>query len=256
MSLEIYTRIKEAIEQREQSVLCIVVDTKGSTPRKTGSKMLVFADGSVEGSIGGGELEYFVVQKAKEQINSKKASIYSFGLKADFEMACGGNVSIYIEPVKIPDQLIIFGAGHIGKSLASLAQKFDFDILVIDERENIFSTWEQNSNIKFINKSYKEAIKGLKFDKNTYVCSATYAHSYDKEIAELIADKETAYLGVIASKNKALKITKYLSSKDKFSPEQINRIDMPMGVPIACETPDEIAVSILAKIIDVKNSMN
>ena len=253
MSVEIFSKITEAIENRESCVLCIVVDTKGSTPRKKASKMLVYADSRVEGSIGGGELEYFVVQKAVEQMYSKESSIYSFGLKADFEMACGGNVTVYMEPIKIPDRLIIFGAGHIGKSLSSLAAKFDFDIVVVDQRENIFSTWDKNLKAIFINKSYKEAIKDMVFDRNTYVCSATYAHSFDKEIAELLIDKQTAYLGIIASKNKASKISKYLL-QNKFSAEKINRIDMPMGVPIACETPDEIAVSILAKIIDVRNS--
>jgi len=254
MSLEIYSEIKKAIEQRRKAVLCIIIETKGSTPRKKASKMLVFEDKTIVGSIGGGELEFFVVQKAIERIDDKDAKVLSFGLKADFEMACGGNVSVYMEAIKFPEHLVIFGGGHIGKSLAIFAKKINFIITIVDERENIFDNWNTIDGFNFINKSYQEAIEELVFDKYTYVCAATHAHSYDKEIAEIICSKQQAYFGIIASKNKAIKIKKYLSSKKDLKIEDIEKIDMPMGVPISCETPEEIAISVLAKIIDERNN--
>lgn len=253
MSAKVYSKINESVKKREKAVFCVIVETKGSTPRKVSSKMLVYEDGSVVGTIGGGELEYFVVQKAIENINSNEAKLYSFGLKADFEMACGGNVTVYMETIKIPEQLVIFGAGHIGKSLANLAINLDFEIIVVDERPDIFDSWNQKAGISFINKNYAEAIDEISFDNKTFVCCATHAHNYDKEIAEILILKELAYLGVIASKNKASKISKYLSEKENISIEQVNKIDMPMGIPIECETPEEIAISIIAKIIDERN---
>lgn len=253
MSKEVYSKINESIRKREKAVFCLIVETKGSTPRKMSSKMLVYEDGRVVGTIGGGELEYFVVQKAVENINSNEAKLFNFGLKADFEMACGGNVTVYMETIKIPEQLVIFGAGHIGKSLANLAINLDFEIIVVDERPNIFDNWSQKAGITFVNKNYIEAINEISFDKKTFVCCATHAHNYDKEIAEILISKELAYIGVIASKNKASKISNYLSQKENISIEQVNKIDMPMGIPIACETPEEIAISIIAKIIDERN---
>ena len=254
MSLEIYSEIKKTIEQRRKAVLCIIIETKGSTPRKKASKMLVFEDKSIVGSIGGGELEHFVVQKAVERIDVKEANVFSFGLKADFEMACGGNVSVYMETIQLPEHLIVFGGGHIGKSLALFAKKLNFNITIVDERENIFDNWNINDGFNLINKSYQEAIDQLVFDKDTYICAATHAHSYDKEIAGIICSKQLAYFGIIASKNKAIKIKKFLLSKKDLKIEDIEKIDMPMGVPISCETPEEIAISVLAKIIDVRNN--
>ncbi len=251
---EIYSKLAEIIKNRQKAALCVITETKGSTPRKLGSKMIVMNNKTVFGSVGGGALEHFVVDKAIEIISSQQPEMLSFGLKTDFEMACGGNVKIYIEPVMLPYQLIIFGAGHIGKALATFAQHLDFQIIIIDNRKDIFNTWE-NKNFTFLNENFEDAIKKLKFDKQTFVVSATYAHSFDKEIAGIIGAKETAYLGVIASKNKAKKIKDHLINNKILTSQQANKIDMPSGIPIACETPEEIAISLLAKIIDIRNSL-
>ncbi len=254
MDNKIYNKLIEIIEYRQKAALCIITETKGSTPRKTGSKMIVLDDLTVFGSVGGGELEYFVVQKSAEIIKLQKPKNFNFQLKSDFKMACGGNVSIYIEPVKIPDQLIIFGAGHIGKALASFARKLNFKILIIDERKDIFDSWEKLPEYSFINEIYTKAIEKIIFDEKTYICSATYQHTHDKEIAALCSQKKYAYLGIIASKNKAQKINNFLIEEKKIPAQIVKNIDMPMGIPIACETPEEIAISILAKIIDIRNS--
>ncbi len=249
----LHEKLAEIVANRQKAAFCIITETKGSTPRKIGSKMIVLDDKTVIGSVGGGALEHFVVEKAIEIIKSQQPQMFSFGLKADFEMACGGTVKIYIEPVEIPYQLIIFGAGHIGKALANFAKSLDFSIIIVDDRPEIFNSWQDTNDFKFINDKYEKAIEKLKFDKRTFVVSATYAHSHDKEIAGLVGSKDIAYLGVIASKNKAQKIRKYLLDNKLLTTEQANKIDMPSGVPIACETPEEIAISLLAKIIDVKN---
>lgn len=264
-----YNKILQIISERKKAVICLITETKGSTPRKIGSKMIVFENGEIEGSVGGGDLEFFVIQKAQEIIKTQIPKTFNFGLKADFQMACGGNVSIFVEPIKLPEHLIIFGAGHIGRALANLAINFGFNITVIDERDGIFDNWKQLSGkniqndqpetsneqlVKFINKNHEEAFAELNFDNQTYVCAISHTHSYDMAIGGYCGAKETAYVGVIASKTKAAKIRKQLIIDKKLTEEQVDKLDMPMGIPIACETPKEIAVSILAKLIDVKNS--
>ncbi len=250
----IYEEITKITQERKKAAICIITETKGSTPRKSGSKMIVFYDGTSIGSVGGGELEFFIVQKAKEIIELQVPQTFSYGLKQDFDMSCGGNVTLYIEPIKLPDQLVIFGAGHIGRTLAFFAKDFGFDITVIDEREGIFDQWDKN-NFKLINKIYDEAYKELKFDYKTYICIMTYAHKYDKVIAGYCGAVDSAFVGVVASKNKAAKIRKDLVQEKVLTKDQAQRIEMPLGVPINCETPEEIAISILARLIDVKNSV-
>ncbi len=249
---KINKQITEIIENRQNAALCIITDTKGSTPRKKGSKMLVYEDGTIVGTIGGGEMEFALIEQAKNIIKNQVAESFSFGLKADFEMACGGKITIYIEPIKLPNKLIIFGGGHIGSKLAEWAIDFNFEVTIVDERKNIFDNLDKNK-FQLLNQDYQTAIKNLTFDTDTFVCIITHQHAYDRQIAALCAPHDLAFIGVIASKNKVQKISKLLSKEDKLLPKDIEKINMPMGMPINCETPEEIAISILGKLIDVKN---
>ncbi len=252
MDKKIIAELGKITDLRRKAAICTVISAKGSTPRKAGSKMIVYDDGKVVGSVGGGELEFQIVKQALKIIETQKPEIFSFALKRDLQMACGGQVEVFVEPVKLPDQLVIFGAGHIGKALADIAKNLDFSVIVVDERKNIFDDWQKHESFTFLNEIYTSAIEKIIFDKQTYICSATYAHTHDKEIARLCAGLDVAYLGVIASKNKAVKIRKYLEESG-ISQENIEKIEMPMGIPIACETPYEIAISIMARIVDLRN---
>lgn len=249
---DIFKTINEIVQKRQKAAFCIVTESKGSTPRKEGSKMVVYEDGKVVGSIGGGELEYYVVQKAQEIIKSGKAENFNFGLEKDFQMGCGGKVSVFVEPIKLSEHLIIFGAGHISRELAKYAKDFNFDITVVDERDGIFETWNED-NFTLINKIHDDAYAELNFDKETYICIMTHAHKYDKVIAGYCGAQESAFLGVIASKTKAASIRKRLVNEEVLTQEQADKIEMPLGVPMKCEFPNEIAISVLGRLIDIRN---
>ncbi len=249
----IWKQIENIQNKRLRAVLCTVVKSRGSTPRKEGSKLLVVEDGTLYGTVGGGNLEYEVIEAAKDVLKVPKPQLLEFNLAKDLKMACGGQVSVYLEPIFPPEQLIIFGAGHVGQALAYFATKLEFQVIVVDPRNEVLNTWKLEENVKFVNKTFQQAINDLIFDKRTYVCSLAYTHDKDLEVAAKVLDKEVAYLGIIASKNKAKKIAKTLEEKYGYSKEQIEQIDMPIGLPIATETPAEIAISILAKIINLRN---
>lgn len=248
-----YEKIPEIIKSGKQAALCIITNTKGSTPRKIGSKMIVYTNKTIEGTIGGGDIEHYIINKAQEIIAEGKPVLLSHKLHADFKMACGGAVDIYVEPLVSKHKLYIFGAGHIGKILANFAKITDFDVTVIDEREGIFDSWE-TENYNLINKNFREAFKNIFFDKKSYICAISHTHSYDKEIIAYCGKQEFAYLGMLGSSRKVNKITKEFLDNNTLTKSEIDKIDMPMGIPISCETPEEIAVSIIAKLIDEKNS--
>jgi len=248
-----WEKIVQIQQQRRKAALCVIVETRGSTPRKAGSKLLVTEDGEFFGTVGGGNLEYYIIEQAKRVIQSQRPVLLTHNLHKDFKMACGGQVKIYIEPIMPKNQLILFGAGHIAKALARFASEFDFDIVVVDPRKDVVDSWDFKKNVKFVTQEFEKAFDSLQFDQRTYVCSLAYTHELDLRVAALVLRKPFAYLGVIASKNKARKIRKALVEDYGFSPELVEKIDMPMGIPINSQTPAEIAISILAKIIDVKN---
>ncbi len=249
----IWQKIIQIRQQRKKAALCTIVDARGSTPRKAGSKLLVVDDGQFYGTIGGGDLEFNVIEQAKSVIKNAKPVLLEYNLSKDLKMACGGHVKVFIEPILPSDQLILFGAGHVSRAIANLAQHLDFEIIVVDPRKDVIDSWNLVKNTKFVSDSFERAFEQLKFDRQTYICSLAFTHDLDLKIAALALKKEFAYLGVIASKNKARKISKALQEQYGFTQQQIEKIDMPMGIPIKVETPAEIAISVLAKIVDLRN---
>jgi xanthine dehydrogenase accessory factor len=251
----IYSKIDEIRGSNTPAAFCLVIGTSGSTPRKQGSKMIVFADGSVYGTIGGGSIEKDVVERAVKIISSGKPEKCVFDLGKDLGMHCGGNMEVYIEPICQVQKLYIFGAGHIGKALAGFARELDFAVTVIDPRENIFAEMEF-FGCTCMNTDYFKAIDEIGFDKHSYMVIVTPKHVYDEDILARVGRKPHAYIGMIGSKRKVALLKRRFLEEKLLTEEELAAIDMPIGIQMLAETPQEIAISILAKLIDVRNAMN
>ncbi len=237
---------------KKKSALCIIVDTGGSTPRKAGTKMRVFEDGSIKGSIGGGSLEKKVIEDAIGQIRTGRPRLFEHRLLQEHEMCCGGTVKVYIEPETEKKQLIIFGAGHVGQELALLAVKADFNVSVYDDREEYINRIN-HPQIHTHCISFTEATGEIDFTENTYIVILTYRHDIDRALLRYCITKENAYLGFIGSQRKILVTRKMFIGEGIATEKELDKIDMPIGLTIGAETPFEIAVSIIAKMIAVKN---
>ena len=151
-------------------------------------------------------------------------------------------------------KIIIFGAGHIGMKLAIYAKELDFNVILIDDRIAVFDDFNINLGIEKINEHFSIAIEKLKFDSNSYVVILTHDHKYDREILALCSKKKHAYIGMIGSKRKIEIAKKMLLATKLMTKEQMLNVDMPIGINIKVKTPEEIAISILAKLIDLRNS--
>jgi xanthine dehydrogenase accessory factor len=248
----IFTKTEELLQSQLPGALCIVVETHGSTPRKQGAKMIVYPDGTIYGTIGGGSIEKEVITQAIKLIEAGKPAKFSFNLDNDLAMYCGGKMEIYIEPLNPPHKLIIFGAGHVGKSLASFARALEFSVTVVDPREGIFND-TAFAGLNVINVDYFDAIEKLTFNENTYIAIMTPKHLYDEDILSAVARKPHAYLGMIGSGRKVALLKKRFLEENILTTEELEKIDMPIGIKFSAETPQEIAISILAKLIDVRN---
>jgi xanthine dehydrogenase accessory factor len=252
---QFFEKATEVENGSEPAALCIVVDTRGSTPRKQGARMIVYADGSVYGTIGGGSVEKQVTETALKLIASGKPAKVSFNLEEDLGMHCGGMMEVFIEPVNPRKKLFIFGAGHIGKALAAFARELDFRVTLFDPREGIFGD-PVFSSCTCINRDYFEAISEAPFDDTTFVVIVTPKHLYDEEILAAVARKPHAYIGMIGSTRKVELLKQRFLAENILNAGEMDGIDMPIGIKFRAETPQEIAVSILAKLIDVRNTVN
>lgn len=250
----IYDKIHEIRKGTANAAVCTIVNTKGSTPRKAGSKMIVYEDGSIYGTIGGGELEKVVIKNAAEIISTKEPKLFRHDLLHQHGMCCGGTVDMFIEPIIKKNKLYIFGAGHTGQALSKLSADYDFETVLIDDRKEYIS----NCTIADVNKMclpYQQALKLLPFDEQTYVCIMTYSHPIDRDILAYCVKKPFAYLGMIGSMRKVEMTKKMFAEGLNISYSELEKIDMPMGVNIGAEGPEEIALSIIAKLIAVKNKV-
>lgn len=251
---EIFNALKAAVEQGIPAVLCLVTGTTGSTPRKAGSKMLVFQDGTIKGTVGGGSVEFQTIQEALKIISCGTPFSKSFHLEQDLKMHCGGTMEIYFEPIGCLPKLYIFGGGHIGKALAGYATGLGFRPFIFDQREGIFESWNI-PDVETRTGDLLQIIDSLQFDKNTYIVIVTHQHEYDEKVLFACAPHEYTYIGMIGSKRKVAEISKKAVEKNIFPAGMLAKVDMPAGIPFAAETPAEIAISIIAKIIDVKNTL-
>lgn len=214
--------------------------------------MLVFADGSSKGTIGGGAVERKAMEDANHCLKTGKPAKIRYQLEKDLSMQCGGNVEIYFEPFLCKPDLFIFGAGHVGREVGFYAETLGFNVHFIDFRTELLA----NLNVKNVichEGNFIDMIESLKLTPDSYVVIATPSHESDEALVLKLAQFDLAYIGLIASQRKAAKISNTSLENHILTNEQLAKVNMPIGIPFRAETPKEIAISIVAKLIDVRN---
>jgi len=254
---DIYQEIVRIRTEGEEAALVTIVSASGSTPREEGAKMLVKADGSILGSIGGGSLEAQIIKEAIKVIGQGKPKQLHTSLTAkeveDEGMLCGGEVEVFIEPILTPPTLYIFGGGHISLSLARMGKLLGFKIAVIDDRPEFANADRFPEVDTILAEDFARAFPRLKIDKSSYIVIVTRNHQYDDMVLEWAAGTRAKYIGMIGSKAKNKAIFSHLESKG-MAKEQLDRVHAPIGLEINAQTPEEISVSILAEIVKVRRS--
>jgi xanthine dehydrogenase accessory factor len=251
--VEIYKKIFQLKEEGKEFVVCTVISTKGSAPGKVGAKMIVMPDGAIFGTIGGGNIEFQAIEYCKILFINPTSISKKYNLETDLDMSCGGIMEIFFETMISKFSLYIFGAGHVGRAVAKYASDFNFKITFIDNRPDILKDFD--GNFTFLNDEYDQAIEKLNFDERTFSLIVTHKHIFDESILLKLISVPFAYLGMIGSRNKVSGIRKKMIDAGTHDIELIDKIDMPIGIRINSVTPEEIAISIVAKLIDVKNNI-
>jgi len=251
----IYQALAEIEEKHQIAALATIVRSHGSTPRHGTSKMLVYADGSTIGTVGGGELERRVHTAALEAMKDGEARYLSYNMsdpsKGDPGI-CGGTVEVFVEAIIPKPTLLLVGAGHVGKAVAHLAKWLGFRVVVIEDREEFCTPEHIPDADEWHPVPMDEITRQVSINAQTYIVMATRGADVDADALPKLLESEAAYIGVIGSKRRWLAATSLLQERNV--PEaQIQRVHSPIGLEIEAETPEEIAVSIMAEVLMIRH---
>lgn len=254
LDYEIIAAWSEALRAGTPVCAVTVAATCGSTPRKPGAKMLVFADGRTLGTIGGGLVEREMIAAALDALRTRTPQLRTFHLNAaspsEPGMLCGGEMTFLLEPAGAARHLHIFGAGHCGLALARLAATVGFFIHVYDDRPEMVTAERFPMATSLHAGPYADLCRKFQPIPDAYVAIMTHAHAHDAEVLELLINQPVVYLGLMASARKKAETYAALRARGVRA-EALERVHCPIGLPIGAHTPEEIAVSIVAELLAV-----
>jgi xanthine dehydrogenase accessory factor len=256
MNQQVFAAVVDALDRGEPAALVTIVSTVGSTPQRLGAKMLVFADGRIVGTIGGGCYENDAFWKAKEAIVNRRPQLVHYELSDDFAqetgLICGGQMDVYIEPIEPSPELYVVGAGHVGFHLARLAADVGFRVHVVDDREKFANPERFPTAAEVIADDIPSWIATANLPPHSYVVIVTRGHNNDLSALRELAPRDLRYLGLIGSRAKVARIYDVLTAEG-MPAEFLKQVHAPIGLDIGAVSPQEIAVSILAELIAVKH---
>ncbi|MFV1949545.1 MAG: XdhC family protein [Anaerolineales bacterium] len=251
---DVFNALADIKRTGTSGALCTIIKTKGSTPRKEGSKMLVFENGSIVGTVGGGEVEARVIQEALNSIKTGKSRIISYDL-IDPDQGdpgiCGGSLEIFVDPIDKPEELVVIGGGHVGKAVVFLAKWLGFRVILNDDRKEFCSPDLVPGADEYFHCPLAELPEKYQIPASAAVVLATRNQKVDINGLPKLLAIPTAYIGVISSKRR-WKLTKEQLIESGVNKDNLKKIHAPIGLKIGAETPEEIALSILAEIISNK----
>ncbi len=232
--------------------LVTVIRTSGSVPRHAGSKMLVGANGALlDGTIGGGEMESRVITLAKQCIvdgQTRTASYQLADLAHGDPGVCGGTVDVFVEPLLPAPTLIVVGAGHVGRALVHLAKWCGFRVAITDDRVELCTPENCPGADVYLPGPLDAQLDTIGITPHTYLALVTRGFPIDVKVLPRLANSPAAYIGVIGSRKRWLTAVKALQAQG-LSDTLLARVHAPIGLELNAETPEEIAVSIMAEII-------
>ena len=270
---ELFQEAARRSAAREPFVLCTVTGTARSAPRDAGAKMLVAPDGSIAGTVGGGPLEAVVIEEAVQLLGAPDGSSrerrFALTTKGDaanpialdapapsdeLGMKCGGEVSVFLDVVRPAPRLVLYGAGHVGERVASIAGEVGLATVVVDDRPQfaLRERFPKASDVRCADLS-ATPLGGVKPGPQDFVVILTRCHALDEGVLEAALGTDARYLGLIGSRRKVAVILRSIARRTGRDPREDPRLHAPIGLRLGDKTPGEIAISILAEILLLKS---
>ena len=261
MVVSLLRRIAEVVDAGVAVASATVVDTSRSVPRRAGAKMLVFRDGSISGTVGGGEMEARVVDEAVAALTDGRCRLLSYRLvdpgRGD-PGVCGGDVQIFVEPHMPKPTVIVMGYGHVGRAVAQLAHWLGFRVVATDDRpmatgdspdsEAPGSDCGDGVPEELIIGTVDDLLAGRTLDPDVSVVLVTRNVDVDSAALPLLLATDAGYVGVMGSERRWA-TTRARLEAEGVDPAALDRVHAPIGIEVGAETPEEIALSIMAEVI-------
>jgi len=188
-------------------------------------------------------LEFEVSREAKKALENNQPGVLKYQDDA---------IEVYIEPMQPLQTLLIAGAGHIGQAVAQLGKMVDFEVVVVDDRADFASRQRFPDADKIIADDIAKTLRQFPVGNSTYIVIVTRGHKNDEQALYSVINSNARYMGMIGSKRK-IKVVYDSLKKKGVSPEQLSRVYAPIGLNINSHTVPEIAVSIVAQLIQMRN---
>jgi xanthine dehydrogenase accessory factor len=253
--MDIYDEIVRLRRSGQKCALATIVQVNGSIPSYESAKMLVRADGSIFGTVGGGCVEAEVWNAAREVMDSEHPRHLNFSLGQDAAydngLICGGQLNIFVEPILPQPRAYIFGAGHVSKSLSKVAAMAGFATVIVDDRASFANRERFPEADDVIAGDYETIFPTLELNGSSYVIIVTRGHRDDMRVLRWAIEQPARYVSMIGSRRKVLGVMKEIR-KEGVPAEAFDRLHAPMGLEIGAISPEEIAVSVVAEMIAVR----
>ena len=243
---------EKAAELEKQNVAFAVVTitmSVGSTPRSQ-AKMIVLADGTTFGTVGGGASEHLAIERAKTCIAEERNDTIDCSLAVTEGHACGGALQMFIEFVPPAFRLILIGGGHVNLEIARLASACSFHLELVETRREFASVerfpWVRDFHV---GSTVEQALASVVIDSRCALVIAT--HNLDRQVLEQVISSPATYIGMLGSRTKVNGYRRHLLDTKGIDPSALKRLYSPIGLDIGSETPEQIAVSVLAELMMV-----
>jgi len=248
--------LSDAVQNGNPVVLATIVATNRSVPRHAGTKMLVYPDGRLTGTVGGGEMESRVIEAARAAFGFGRPQLLDYSLldpaRGD-PGVCGGDVQIYLEPYMPAHTILIIGGGHVGRAIVDLADWLGYRTVVIDDRPERMTEAEMPNAGQRLVGSITDVLADLDVTEDTSVAVVTRSVDKDAEAIPLLLDTPARYIGVMGSERRWREVQSKLAEAG-LDPTRLERVKAPIGLDINAETLEEIAVSVLSEIIRLRGA--
>jgi xanthine dehydrogenase accessory factor len=217
--------------------------------------MVVHRDGSIVGSVGGGAWEHRVIREALAALEEGVPRTVRLNLTRDLGMCCGGSMEAFVEPLEPTPDLVVYGAGHVGAATARMASAAGFRVTVVDERDELLEEASLPDAVRRVEGDPRRMMDRLPNGPLSHHLVVTHDHSLDQDLVETLLPTDLAWIGLIASRAKVARFFVRFRAAG-MDPDLFTRLSAPVGLDIGAETPEEIAVSIVAELVRVRRRTN
>ena len=248
--MNVFAAAAEAWRTGQRAAFATVIEVAGSTPRVAGARMLVYPDGRIVGTIGGGELERRAIALAVETADSGIPQRLVVHTTRDLGMCCGGRMEVYVEPLMARMPITLFGAGHVAQATAPMLVALEFEVTVVDDRPELL-TAQRFPGARLVEADPVTHAQSLPGGDDQWWLVFTHDHKRDQDVVEALLPLPCAWLGMIGSQAKVARfLTRYRAAG--MDERLLTKLCAPVGLDIGSETPAEIAVSIAAELVRVR----